>query len=156
MAKMLYVNKRARHDYTVTDTLEVGVELLGWEVKSLKAGRFSLQAAFIYYNAAGELILKGASIHPWATGDDQPEALQTRDRRLLASRSQAAKWGGLAKQPGFTLIPLELYANERGWIKMTIALVKGKRQYDKRTAIKERDLKRRMREDVKGYRAGVI
>lgn len=149
--RSIFSNKKAAFGYDILDKLEVGIVLRGWEVKSAKAGRFDVSGAFIHLNPEGELLLKGARIPKWDTGEKVTKDEQFRDRKLLARRTQSLKLGGLASRPGYTLIPLDGYVNDRGLIKLTIALVKGKKKFEKKQKIKERDLERQMRRDIKKY-----
>jgi SsrA-binding protein len=97
-------------------------------------------------------MLAGAKVRSWRTAEPQPEAMQTRRRRLLAHRQQAIKLNSMGKRPGYTMVPLELYINDKGLIKLQIAVVKGKKQFEKKNKIKARDLERQMQADLKDLR----
>lgn len=150
--KPVFSNKKAYHGFDILDKLEVGIVLKGWEVKSMKSGRVDVMGAYVDYTAAGELLLRGVKIAKWSTGAAVSPEEQSRSRKLLAKRSQAAKLGGLGSRPGYTLIPLEGYVNDKGMIKLVIAVVKGKKKFDKRQQIKERDITRQAQIDAKRYR----
>lgn len=133
-------NRRARHDYTIEDSMEAGLALMGSEVKSLRLGRGSITEAF-----AGE---KGGEI--WLMNSHIPEYegarnfghSPRRDRKLLLHRRQIERLIGAVRRDGVTLVPLRLYFNDHGRAKLEIGLAKGKRQIDKRQDLKERDWKR--------------
>lgn len=137
--KPVTTNRKARHDYTILDTYEAGVVLQGTEVKSLREGRASLVDAFALLSD-GEIFLHGAFIPEYTEGtwtNHEPR----RVRKLLMHRREIDKLVGSTKESGLTLVPLKLYfAN--GKAKVEIALAKGKRAYDKRQALAERDANR--------------
>lgn len=144
----LFQNKAVGLHYQVADKLEVGIQLFGWEVKSLKAGRFNLSKAFVDYSPGEGLYLREATVSVWP-GAIGVASQVNRPRKLLAHAREAAKMGMESKKPGFTLVPLSLYVNDRGIIKLQLALVKGKRKFEKRQVIKERDLKRELQQEMK-------
>lgn len=150
--RQIYINKKLNLDFQIVDKLEVGVQLLGWEVKSVKSGRLNMAGAYVDMGPDGGLHLKGVRISSWKSGVKQSDDLQNRTRRLLAHAREAAKIGGLAKQPGFTLVPSSLYINDKGLIKLEIALVKGRRKFEKKQKIKERDMNRQLDQDLKRFR----
>ncbi|MDR0406958.1 MAG: SsrA-binding protein SmpB [Holosporales bacterium] len=139
--KVIGVNRRARHDYIVEDTLEAGIVLLGSEVKSLRSGRLSLSDAFAVLNGEGSLALINAHI-PEYKGANRQNHEPKRARLLLVQKRQKNKLIGSITRGGYTLIPLSVYFNERGWAKVELALCRGKKKHDKREAEKERDWKR--------------
>lgn len=148
----LFQNKAVTVHYTIDDKLEVGMKLFGWEVKSLKHRRFNLTNAYIESSVEGELWLKNANISIWP-GALGVEANQTlRPRKLLAHRKEAARIGGAAKRPGYTLVPLSMYVNDKGLVKLEIALVRGKKKYQKKEAIKRKDLRRQLEQEMKSLR----
>ena len=136
---LLVKNRKAYHDYSVLRTLECGVVLVGSEVKSLKAHHGVLKGSWGYISN-GEVFLKGVHITKWGTSVWNHE--EERDRKLLLHKKEIK---GLAKDlslgDGLTLVPLELKV-VKGRIKCTLGLCKGKKNYDKRQALKERDIKR--------------
>jgi SsrA-binding protein len=129
-------NRKARYDYHIEEIFNAGISLLGSEVKSIKDGRAHLTDSFCYFKE-GSLIMKGSfvnSTNPNFSHDP------LRERQLLLKEVELTKLRrGLDK--GFTIVPLQMYAS-KGWIKVDIALVKGKKEWDKRQTIKDRDLKR--------------
>lgn len=141
-------NRRARHDYELGDSLVVGLELSGREVKSLRMGHGQLRGAYVTVNN-NELYLFNATING-TTGIPISESEQTRNRKLLA-KSREIKALVEAKQQGKTIVPLELLTGGR-FIKLRIAVGKGKKQYDKRQTLKARDDDRRTQTELKKYR----
>lgn len=140
------VNRRARHDYHILETVEAGLVLRGCEVKSLRQGQASLAESFARVDD-GEVFLHGMYIAPYQEGpyDNPPPR---RRRKLLLHRREIARLASKASGTGYTLVPLSLYF-KRGLAKVELALVQGKRQYDKREAIKKREAEREMRRAAK-------
>ena len=137
-------NPRARHDYEILETLEAGLVLTGYEVKSIKKGQASIKGAYVRVHN-GQLWLIGASIPPYQPGNIPADYAERADRKLLVSRRELAALVGLQQAHGVTLIPLRLYA-KRGRVKLEIGVARGKKKYDKREAIKKKDVARsRMR-----------
>lgn len=134
------VNKKARHDYHIEDTLEAGIVLQGTEVKSLREGKANIRDAYAF-ERGGEIWLHNCYIAEYKMGNRFNHA-PTRERKLLLKRREIKKLIGQLKTKGVTLIPLELYFNEKGIAKLMIGLASGKKKYEKREAIKERDWKR--------------
>ncbi len=141
-------NRRARHDYTILKTYEAGIVLVGDEVKSLRAGHASLAGAFVHEHD-GELMLHGLHIPEHAYGRrgtrvvDQPR----RTRKLLMHRSEIDKITARLGEAGVTLVPLSLYF-QNGWAKVEIALARGRRSFDKRQAIAQRDADREIAREL--------
>lgn len=147
--KVVVTNRRARHDYHLEVPVEAGLVLTGSEVKSLREGKASLQDAFVMATPAG-LELRNAHINPYEMGgyaNHEP----LRPRRLLLHRREIEKLAKGVEQKGFTLIPLRIYF-KNGRAKVEVALAKGKKFYDKRDSIAERDEKRRLDRVLKGDR----
>ncbi|MGI6617218.1 MAG: SsrA-binding protein SmpB [Saccharofermentanales bacterium] len=141
-------NRRAYHDYHILKRLEVGIVLKGTEVKSIRDGHFSLGEAYVVVRD-GELFLVGAHISPYKEGNRfNPDPI--RDRKLLAHRHEIESLATAVQQKGMTLVPLKAYFS-RGRVKLEIGLARGKKQYDKREAIRERDSDREMRRQVKKF-----
>ena len=139
--KVVAQNRRARHEYTIIDTLETGIELVGTEVKSIRQGKASLQDAFARIEG-GEVYLYNCNIAVYEFGNRfNHEPL--RKRRLLLQKRQILKLKSQTKEKGLTLIPLKLYF-KRNWVKVDLALGKGKHLYDKRESIAKRDNKREL------------
>jgi SsrA-binding protein len=150
MANDLVRNRKAFHDYHVLDTWEAGIALLGTEVKSLRSGRGNLQDAFVDA-ISGELWLKQANISPYDFGtyaNHDP----LRPRKLLLRREEIKRIIAKVERKGLTLIPLAVYLNARGKIKVKIALAEGKTRGDKREALKEREAQREMDRVRRGER----
>ncbi|MER5705704.1 SsrA-binding protein SmpB [Micromonospora sp. NPDC002296] len=147
-------NKKARHDYDILKTYEAGLVLAGTEVKSLRAGRVSLVDAFAQEHD-GELLLHGLHIAEYGFGswtNHQPRRI----RKLLLRRVEIDRILDRTREGGLTLVPLSLYFSD-GWAKVELALAKGRKSYDKRQAIAERDAKREIAREfgrrLKGARA---
>lgn len=144
--KVVADNRRARHEYEILSTIEAGIELSGTEVKSMRNGRANLQDAFARIEK-GELWLYNCHISPYEFGNRNNHD-PVRPRRLLAHKREIERLNQLMKEKGLTLIPLKLYFL-RNWVKVDLALARGKQLHDKRDAIKERDSKRQLDKLVK-------
>lgn len=134
------LNRRARFEYEITDVMEAGIQLLGTEVKSLRGGRANIQDAYASHRE-GEIWLWNAHIPEYAHGNRNNHE-PTRGRKLLLSKRQVQKLIGLLKVKGTTLVPLSVYFNERGWAKVQLGVGIGRKKYEKREVIKEREWKR--------------
>ena len=133
-------NRKAFHDYFIEERFEAGIALEGWEAKSIRAGRANLKEAYVVVKG-GELFLIGAHLSPLATASTHVHPDPTRTRRLLLHREEISRLIGKVERAGYTLTPLYLhYSNGR--VKLAIGLAKGKKQHDKRAAIKEREWNR--------------
>lgn len=144
--KMIAVNREVRHEYFVIEALETGIELVGTEVKSLRAGGVNLKDSWADIDD-GELIAKGIHISPYEQGNifnKDPD----RPKRLLMHKREIRKLHDLQKQDGYALIPLSLYFKDSR-VKVELGLCKGKKTYDKRDAIAKRDAKREMERAVR-------
>jgi len=137
--KVIAQNKKARHDYAISDVLECGLVLTGTEVKSLRAGRASLIDGFAMIND-GELWLMGVHTPEYTEGT-WTNHTPRRDRKLLVHKQELRKLAAKLKDSGTTLVPLQLYFKD-GKAKVEIAVAKGKKAHDKREAIKEREADR--------------
>ncbi|WP_150239076.1 SsrA-binding protein SmpB [Nocardiopsis quinghaiensis] len=137
--KLIAQNRRARHDYHLDETYEAGIALTGTEVKSLRQGRASLVDGFAHISD-GEVWLENVHIPEYSQGTWTNHSAK-RPRKLLLHREQISRLIGKTREPGRTLVPLSLYFNE-GRAKVEIALARGKREYDKRHDIAEREAKR--------------
>ena len=144
--KILASNRRARHDFEIIDTYEAGIALEGSEVKSLRAGRGNLKDSFAHIKD-GEVWLVGAYIAPYsyARGGGHPPE---RTRKLLLHRREIDRLTGALAEKGLTLIPLEMYLKD-GRVKVRLGLGRGRRAYDKRQAIREREQAREMQRAVR-------
>lgn len=133
-------NKRAKFDYEWLDTYTAGLQLLGTEVKSIRMGKASIAEAYCYMTG-GELFIKGMNVTEWSHGNifnHDP----IRERKLLLSKRELDKIDKALKDQGTTIVPTKLFISEKGWIKLNIAVAKGKKNYDKRQSLKEKDAKR--------------
>lgn len=140
MGKIAARNRKARHDYLIEDKLEVGIALVGTEVKSLREGRGSIAEAYAG-EKGGELFLFNAYIPEYQSGHRFGHETR-RPRKLLLHRREIDRLGGLIRRAGITLVPLSIYFNDRGIAKVQLAVARGKKKYDKRAAEKERDWQR--------------
>ena len=136
----IVVNKKARFDYFIEDTIESGLALEGWEVKSMRDSRVQLGEAYVVLKD-GEAWLLGAHITPLPTASTHIAPDPTRTRKLLLRRKEIDRLRGAVDRQGYTVIPLRLYW-KRGRAKLEVGLAKGKKQHDKRAVAKERDWQR--------------
>ncbi len=134
------LNRKARHEYSILETLEAGVALTGTEIKSVRAGKVSLAEAYARIER-GEAWLVGANIAPWEHGNRYNHEPK-RDRKLLLHRGEIDELLGRTKAKGLTLVPLRMYITDRGHAKLEIAIARGKQQHDRRRDIAERDARR--------------
>jgi SsrA-binding protein len=144
--KTITLNRRARHEYSIEDSLEAGIVLSGTEIKSIRAGKINLADAYARIEK-GEAWLVGAHIAPWEGGNrlnHEPK----RDRKLLLHRDQIDQLLGKTKAKGLTLIPLKIYITERGKAKLELGLGKGKQLYDRRREIAARDSRREVEREL--------
>lgn len=147
MSKIISTNRKAYRDYEVLETLESGIELKGSEVKSLRLGKVNLDDSFARFDKE-EIFLYNAHISHYAEAsylNVDPD----RARKLLLHKGQIQRIFGKLTQKGLTLIPLKFYFNDRGFVKVELALCKGKKLYDKRQSIKRRETDREVRRAVK-------
>ena len=138
--KTIALNRKARHDYFIRERFEAGLVLEGWEVKSIRAGKAQLAESYIIFKK-DEAWLLGAHISPLTSASTHIVADPVRTRKLLLHKKELSRLYGRVEQKGFTLVPLAMYW-KKGRIKLEIGLAEGKKQHDKRAAIKERDWKR--------------
>lgn len=138
--KIIADNRRARHDYFIEDTLEAGIMLVGTEVKALRLGKANIAESYVSVEN-GHLVLINANI-PIFPPAAQFNHAPTRTRPLLVHKRELGRLQAAIERQGQTIVPLRLYFNDRGMVKIEIALTKGKKQHDKRTTLKERDWKR--------------
>ncbi|MBR4714227.1 MAG: SsrA-binding protein SmpB [Paludibacteraceae bacterium] len=135
-------NKRATFDYELIDKYQAGIVLVGTEIKSIRLGKASLVDTFCYFND-GELWVKGMNISEYFYGTYNNH-LPRRDRKLLLNKKELSKIRRQTKETGFTIVPTKLFLNEKGLAKLEIAVAKGKKEYDKRESLKEKDDRRQM------------
>ncbi|WP_261815828.1 SsrA-binding protein SmpB [Vibrio gallicus] len=131
------LNKKARHEYFIDDELEAGLELQGWEVKSLRQGKANIAESYVYLKD-GEAFISGMSIIPLNQASTHIVANPTRIRKLLLSRKELDNLFGSINRDGMTLTALSLYWS-RSWVKIKVGVAKGKKLHDKRTDLKEKD-----------------
>lgn len=135
-------NKRATFDYAITDTFTVGIVLTGTEIKSIRMGKASLVDTFCYVNN-GEVWVKNMNIAEYFYGTYNNHDSR-RDRKLLLNRKEIRQIEKATREAGYTVVPLRLFINDRGLAKLVIGIGRGKKEYDKRQSIKEREDKRTM------------
>ena len=131
------LHKRARHDYFIEDEIEAGLELQGWEVKSMRAGKVNISDSYVIFKN-GEAFLFGSMIQPLSVASTHIVCDPSRTRKLLLKQRELDSLFGKTNRDGFTLIALSLYW-KGAWAKIKIGLAKGKKQHDKRDDIKERE-----------------
>ncbi|MBW4625513.1 MAG: SsrA-binding protein SmpB [Brasilonema octagenarum HA4186-MV1] len=147
--KVVTDNRQARYLYEILETYEAGIELTGTEVKSIRAGKVNLQDGYALIRD-GQAWLLNAHISPYNASGQYFNHEPRRTRRLLLHREEIRKLIGKVEQQGLTLIPLKMYL-KRGWVKITIALARGKKVHDKREDIKRRQDQRDMQRAMKNY-----
>ncbi len=135
-------NKRAEHDFLVIDKYTAGVVLTGTEIKSIRAGKASLVDTFCYIHN-GELWMKNSYIAEYDFGSYNNHATR-RDRKLLLNRKEIHALQEETRSPGFSIVPLRMFINEKGYAKVIIGLCRGKKEYDKRATLKEKQDRREM------------
>ena len=139
--KLLAENRKARHEYFLTEPMECGMVLVGTEVKSMKDAQFSFNDAWIEIDASGELWIRNLHINPYKQAGKDNNHDPDRRKKLLAHKKEVKRLRRQCDEKGFTLIPSNFHLKE-GRIKVEICLAKGKKDYDKRATIKEKDVKR--------------
>ena len=133
--------RRARFDYEIVEDFTAGIVLTGTEIKSIRAGHASLVDTVCYISAAGEVWVKNMNITEYFYGSYNNHEAR-RDRKLLLNKKEIAKLIKATKDTGYTIVPLRLFINSRGLAKLVIGVARGKKEYDKRQSIKEREDKR--------------
>ncbi|WP_213990030.1 SsrA-binding protein SmpB [Sodalis sp. dw_96] len=131
------LNKRARHEYFIEEEFEAGLSLQGWEVKSLRAGKANISDSYVLLKD-GEAFLFGATFQPLAVASTHVVCDPTRTRKLLLNQRELSTLFGRVNREGYTVVALSLYW-KNAWIKVRIGVAKGKKEFDKRTDIKERE-----------------
>jgi SsrA-binding protein len=147
--RAIATNRKAFFNYEILDRAEAGVRLLGSEVKSIREGGFNFRDAFVEFRG-GELFLVGARIGPYSHSNPQNHA-EDRVRKLLLHKREILKLGGRATEKGLTIMPLRAYF-KGGRVKLEIGLARGKRAHDKRDAIKQKDIERDARQEMRQRR----
>lgn len=136
-------NRRASFDYEFLETFQAGIVLVGTEIKSIRSGKASLVDAFCYFDTRGQLYVKGMNIAQYFWGSwGQHEPL--RDRKLLLTKRELLRLRQAVKQKGLTIVATKMYIADNGYAKVSIALARGKKEYDKRQTIKEKDIRREL------------
>lgn len=135
-------NKRASFDYEFIDTYTAGIVLTGTEIKSIRAGKASLVDTYCYFSN-GELWVKNMYVALYMEGSYNNHT-ERRERKLLLNRKELRNLEADCKSPGFTIVPIKLFINNKGLAKLDIALSKGKKEYDKRQSLKEKEDRREM------------
>ncbi len=144
-------NKKAHFQYEILDRYTAGIVLTGTEIKSIRSSKASIAESFCEFNDRGELFVINATIEEYAFGNyynHRPKA----ERKLLLNKKELKKLNKDSQNKGLTIIPLRLFINDRGYAKLEIALAKGKKLYDKRETIKDRDNKRDLDRIKKAYK----
>ena len=140
--KIIAQNKKARHEYEIINEYDAGLVLLGSEIKSLRAGKANIQDGYVEVDKNGEVYILNMNIPVYAMSSNYLNHKPTRKRKLLLNKKEINKIAGSTKLKGTTTIPLLLYINDKNIAKLKIGIGKGKKLYDKRRDIKERDWKR--------------
>ncbi|RNL91711.1 SsrA-binding protein SmpB [Sinomicrobium pectinilyticum] len=144
-------NKRARFEFELLDKYVAGIVLTGTEIKSIRLGKASIAESFCEFNDQGELFVINMYIEEYVHGTHYNHNPRS-ERKLLLNKNELRKLNKEVKNVGLTIVPLRLFINERGLAKMEIALAKGKKMYDKRETIKDRDNKRNLDRIKKAYK----
>ena len=143
--RLLIDNRKANFNYTIQDEYEAGIVLIGCEIKSIRKGNVNMSDAYCTFEN-GEMFLKNMHISPYEdSGFSYRDYQPKRDRKLLLTKHELRKLNQAVKTKGKTIIPVKMYVNDRGYVKLSVALAVGKHTYDKSKAIKERDLDREMK-----------
>ena len=145
--KLLASNKNARHDYFIEEVYEAGLALTGTEIKSVRQGRLNLKESYAKIQG-GEVFIYNMHISPYEQGN-RYNVDPLRERKLLLHKQEIRKLIGYTTQKGLTLVPLQVYLNDRGLVKMEIAVARGKKLYDKREDMAKKDAGRRMERMMK-------
>lgn len=143
------INKKARFDYAILETLEAGIELRGDEVKSLRKKMVSLEDSFAVAKD-GQIMLLNCYIAPYSHAYEKQTDTSKRSRRLLLHKREINKLIGQISRKGLTIIPLKIYFNEKGFAKIELGVAKHKNLIDKRKDLKEKDIKRETERQIKG------
>ena len=146
--KLIASNKKARHDYFFEEVIEAGIVLTGTEIKSARGGGISLRDSFAKIDDSGEVWVYGVNISPYEQGN-RFNSEPLRPKKLLLHKQEIRKINQKLMQDGLTLIPVQVYLNPKGKLKMELAVARGKKLYDKREDIAQRDAKRNMDRQIK-------
>jgi SsrA-binding protein len=146
--KIIANNKKARYEYFIEDTFEAGLVLKGTEVKSIRMGKVNIKESYADIKN-GEVFVCGMNIAPYEKGNIQ-NVDPLRERKLLLNKREINKLIGYTTQDGYTLVPLNVYLNDKGLVKMELAVGKGKKLHDKRQTIAKRDSDKRIKQALSG------
>ena len=144
-------NKKARFDYEIVDKYIAGIQLVGTEIKAIREGKASLADSFCEFNDRGELFVVNMYINEYSHGTHYNH-LPKRERKLLLHKQELRKLRREVERNGMTIVPLRLFITDKGWAKMEIALARGRKKYDKRQVLKERDVKRELDRVRRAYK----
>jgi SsrA-binding protein len=147
VGKVISQNKKARHDYFIEETFEAGMVLTGTEVKSIRAGKVTVNDSYCDLKT-GEAFILNMHISPYEMGNIQ-NVDPMRKRKLLMHKREINKLLGYTAQQGYTLIPLKIYLNDQGYVKLELGVAKGKKLYDKRETSAKRDAERHIQTELK-------
>lgn len=150
MEKVIADNKKSYYDYYIEDKFEAGIVLVGQEVKSVRKGKVNLKDSYVVVKN-GEVWLMGAHISKYEKADTMLKIDETRTRKLLLNRAEINKLERAVKMKGYTIVPTKMVLKDN-FVKLEIALAKGKELHNKKDAIKEKDIKREMERQLKNYR----
>ncbi len=145
--KVIATNRKARHDFFIEETYEAGIVLTGTEVKSIRRGKVNLKDSYAQVDN-GEVFIYNMHISPYEQGNIY-NVDPVRKRKILLNKREINKLIGYTAQKGMTLVPLKIYFNDRGLVKLEIAVARGKKLYDKREAIAKKDAQRRIEKELK-------
>ncbi len=146
--KIVATNKKGYSDYDIVETIEAGISLLGNEVKSLRMGMVNIKDSYAVVRN-GEVFLLNLHISPYPYSSPFIKYDPERERKLLLHKNEIRKLYGKVRERGLTLIPLEIYFNDRGKVKVKLALAKGRKKWEKREVIKEREIRREIGRELK-------
>ena len=145
--KIAATNRKAFHEYHILDTYEAGIELFGSEVKSLREGKANLKESYVTIRGSQAWLI-GVHINSYShVGFEIPEPV--RKRKLLLNKREIQKIKISLDQKGLTAVPLKIYFNKDGWAKLELGMAKGKKTYDKRDSMKERDIRREAQREIR-------
>jgi len=145
--KVYSENKKAYYDYEILEKFSAGIILLGCEVKSIRTGHIALSGSYVVFNSNQEPILIGSKIPPYQPNNTAQDYKPERTRKLLLSQKEINYLAGKSKEKGFSLIPLKVY-DKNGKIKLEFSLARGKKKYDKKEKIKNRDIARETQREL--------
>jgi len=144
-------NKRARFDFEILDKYIAGIQLVGTEIKAIREGKASLSDSFCEFNDRGELFVVNLYINEYSHGTHYNH-IPKRERKLLLNKKELKKLRREVEKSGLTIVPLRMFITDKGWAKLEIGLARGRKKYDKRELLKERDIKRQLDQVRKEYR----